>query len=214
MNKRHYKLLIITILALFILDKAFNIQEPIVKDEVVITPEITGGEKKMLNDSIKTDTIYITKYIQGNPKTLVEVVVDSTYKKEYEKAIKENDTLKAKNLFLESISLDTFKGTLIDNKDVKIDGTFVTRGKLLEYDVKYKIKSDTISYTPKVISQHPKLSLIYGGELGVNISQTENPDPIAIGRIGLQFKKGSIISAGLSSQGHIMIGYSRSIKLF
>ena len=213
MDSKYYKIIIAVIIALFLIDKAIYVSDENVKKEIIVTPESIGGESKKI-DSIKTDTIYLPKYTPGKARTIVKTVVDSLYKKQYEDAVKENDTLKAKNLFLESISLDTFKGVLIDDKDVRIDGTFVTRGRLLEYDVKYKIKSDTISYTPKTVIQHPKLSLMYGGELGVNISNPENSDPIAIGRIGLQFKKGSVISAGISSQGHLMLGYSRSIRLF
>ena len=211
-SENKYRLIILIIISIFVLDKFF-ISKPSVTEEIIITPESIGGAEKKI-DSIKTDTVYLPKYTPGKAKTIVKTVVDSLYKKQYEDAVKENDTLKAKNLFLESISLDTYKGTLIDNKDVKIDGEFVTRGKLLEYNIDYKIKSDTIKYIPKIKIERPNLSLIYGIEMTTPVSQRVTGVPVFEGKVGLQFKKGDIFTIGLTSDNSVSIGYSRSLTIF
>lgn len=208
------RIVLVIIVALFIIDRhVFNSDEK-VEDVIVITPEINGTAEKKL-ESIVRDTVYIDKIVQGSPRPVrKEIIVDSTYKAQYEEALKENNTLRSKNLFLESIALDTYEGTLVDNNDIKIDGTFLTRGKLLEYDISYKIKSDTITYTPDVVYKHPNLSLVLGTEVSfpTNPSNITNP---AIGfKVGLQNKRGTTWSVGVNTNKDVSIGYTKTIKLF
>tara|TARA_R110002020_G_scaffold100855_1_gene238040 strand:+ start:8174 stop:8815 length:642 start_codon:yes stop_codon:yes gene_type:complete len=208
------RVVLMIIVALFIIDRYVFNDNKTVEDVTVITPEVNGTVEKKL-DSVVPDVIYIDKIVAGSPKPVrKEIIVDSTYKAEYENAIKENDSLKAKNLFLESIALDTHEGTLIDNDDIKIDGRFLTRGKLLEYDIDYKIKSDTITYTPDVVYKHPNLSLVLGTEVSfpTNPSNLTNP---AIGfKVGLQNKRGATWSVGVNTNKDVSIGYSKTFKLF
>mgnify|MGYP000501026958 CR=1 FL=1 len=208
--KIDFRIVIVIIIALFFVNKACNkIDEP-VKDVTIITPEEFGEVEKKL-DSVIRDTVYIEI---NNSSVKKEIVVDSLYKAKYETALKNNDTLKAKNLFLESIALDTYEGNLIDNDDIKIDGRFLTRGKLLEYDIRYKIKSDTITYIPEVRTKHPKLSLVYGLSVGIPTDPLSNTKALIKAQAGLQFKSGDIITLGYDTEDRVSVGYYKTLKIF
>jgi hypothetical protein len=211
--KIDFRIVIIVIVALFVIEHKFFMNESVVEDVTLITEEKTGGVEKKV-EAIVTDTIYIEVIKPG--KALPErkiLVVDSTYKAKYEEAIRDNDTLKSKNLFLESIALDKYKGTLIDNDEIKIDGEFTTRGKLLDYSIDYTIKSDTIRYTPEVRYRHPSLSLVYGIDAQLP-TEGYKALPVIGAHVGLQFKSGSIFKLGVNSDKSITVGYSRTLKLF
>lgn len=214
MNKYHYQAIIALIAILFIGSNIFQKDNTVNDDVVVVIPEINGGGGKEI-DSVKTDTVYIEKIINKYNKEAVEaLVVDALYKEKYENAIKENDSLKAKNIFLESIKINEFKGELLDDSKITIKGKIKTRGKLLSYDIDYTIKKDSISYSPEIKYRHPSLSLIYGADVIMPTSLLNETSPIIAGKIGLQFKKGDIITIGMTSQNQILLGYSRTIKLF
>ena len=211
-KKIDYRIVIGIILVLFIVEHTFFYSKDQVEDAIVIVPEKVGGVKKKV-DSIVRDTIYIDKIIPGNKlPARKKIVVDSTYKSDYERAIKENDSLKAKNIFLESIALDTYEGTLINNKEIKIDGKFLTRGKLLEYDVNYKIKKDTVTYIPKVVTKFPKFSIVGGVDLSMPTSPLNKSEPLISAHVGFRNKKGNTISFGIDNLKRFTVGYE--ITLF
>jgi hypothetical protein len=206
--------IIILIIAFFAIQQLFFKKEELVKDKTISTVEKTGEVKKVTEKVIR-DTVYIEIEVPGRRLPVKkEIIVDSLYKSKYELAVKENDTLKAKNLFLESISLDTWYGNLIDDKDIKIDGKFLTRGKLLEYDINYKIKSDTIRYKPEVVYRHPKFSFMYGIDAELPSSNVGNEGPSIGAHGGVQTKNGNIYKIGYNSRGNITIGFSKTLKLF
>tara|TARA_R110000803_G_scaffold172939_2_gene235696 strand:- start:1505 stop:2140 length:636 start_codon:yes stop_codon:yes gene_type:complete len=210
--KLDIKSIVILVLAIYVGYNFFYTTPEVIKDVSVITDAKVGEVSKKV-DSIIRDTIYIEVKVPGKklPRKKV-IVVDSLYKKQYEDAIKDNDSLKAKNLFLESIALDTWKGTLINNKDIKITGEFLTRGKMLEYDVKYDIKPDTITYTPEVIYRYPRASVTLGVDvMSPGVTATS---PIIIPKIGFTNSKGHTFSGGYSSDKKWVIGYSKTFKLF
>jgi len=213
-TKIDLRLVIVIIVALFLLDRFIlnpGSDDPVVDVSIVADEKVGEVEKEL--DSIKTDTIYITKIIPGNPLPIKkEIVVDSTYKAQYEQALKENDSLKAKNLFLESISIDTYAGTLIDNEDIIINGEFTTRGKLLKYDLDYTIKRDTITYTPEVVTRFPKFSLVGGVELGLPAKNGyTDSSPVISGHLGFRGKKGNTFSIGFDSEQRVTFGYEWTI---
>ena len=201
-KKIDYRIVLVMIVAVICLQYIYFLPEDPVVDVVSVKiDEKTGGESKVI-DSIKT--VYVE--VPGKTTVKKELVVDSLYKAKYEKAIKENDSLTAKNLFLESIALDTYEGTLIDNKDIKIDGKFITRGKLLEYDLDYTIKEDSITYTPQVVTRYPKFTLIGGVDLHLP-TQPQGTSPMVSAHVGVRNKKGNEFSVGVDSQGRFLVGY-------
>ena len=207
MKNIDYKHIAMIVVIFVLLIHLFGGAKEEVKDITIITKEKKGEVRKKV-DSIIHDTIYIEKIIPGKKLPIrKEIVVDSTYKSEYEKAIKDNDSLKAKNLFLESISLDTYEGTLIDNKEIKIDGKFLTRGKLLEYDLDYKIKKDTITYTPKVVTKFPNFSVVGGIDVLMPTRTFDQSGPAISAHIGFRNKKGNTLSFGIDNLKRITVGY-------
>tara|TARA_R110002049_G_scaffold231127_1_gene403360 strand:- start:4868 stop:5503 length:636 start_codon:yes stop_codon:yes gene_type:complete len=185
-----------------------------VDDVTIITEEKIGEVEEKITEVVR-DTIFIETIIPGQSQPQrKEIVVDSTYKADYEQAIKDNDILKAKNLFLESISLDTWDGNLVDNKDIKIDGKFLTRGKLLEYKIDYKIKSDTLKFKPTIKYQHPKLTLLPGVKLTVPTNPLGDSKPNVEINLGIQGKKGNIISVGFDTEKRVTVGYNIALKIF
>lgn len=209
---KNYTILVLAV-ALAILSYVHFDKDP-VEDVTVITDEKTGEVEKELSE-VTPDTVYIEVKVPGKAKPQQkEIVVDSIYKAEYEQALKDNDSLKAKNLFLESISLNTFEGNLINNDDISIDGKFKTRGELLEYSIDYKIKSDTLTFTPNIEYRHPKASLVYGIKVGLPMMNGSELQPTLEGVIGFQNKKGTSITLGMDTQKRITVGYFKTITLF
>jgi len=205
--------IIIVLLVLVGILSYFHIDNEEIEDIVIITDEKIGEVEKEVEASIP-DTVYIEVKVPGKSQPQKkEIVVDSIYKADYEKAIKDNDSLKAKNLFLESISLNTWNGNLIDNKDIKIDGEFLTRGRLLEYKVDYKIKSDTIVVKPKIEYRHPKLTLLPGIKLSMPMDPISQTKPLLELNLGIQGKKGNIFSFGFDTEKRITLGYNHSFKI-
>lgn len=201
-NKIDYRIVLVIIASVIYFQYVYFLPDnPVVDSVSVKIKEKTGGESKVI-DSIRT------VYVEIPGKTIVkkELVVDSLYKTKYEEAIKNNDSLNAKNLFLESIALDTYEGTLIDNKDIKINGKFVTRGKLLKYDIDYKIKEDSITYVPKIATRYPKFSLVGGINLHLP-TQPQGTSPIISAHVGVRNKKGNEFSVGVDTRGRFLVGY-------
>ena len=206
--------IIATLLILLTVLLYINYNSDPVEDVVIVTEEKIGEVGKKIIE-VTPDTVFIEVKVPGKPgRHIKEIIVDSTYKAEYDRAIKDNDSLKLKNLFLESIALDTFEGTLIDNKDITIDGMFKTRGKLLEYNIDYKIKSDTLTFKPNIEYRHPKASFVYGVKLGLPMVNGSNLRVSLEGMMGFQNKNGTIITLGIDSQERITVGYMKTITLF
>mgnify|MGYP003657414103 CR=1 FL=1 len=100
------------------------------------------------------------------------------------------------------------------NKDIKIDGEFTTRGKLLEYSIDYKIKTDTIKYTPEIVYRYPRASLVYGLGLTLPAENGLNYPLVIQGVVGFQNKNGSIFTVGFNSNNTISVGYQKTFKLY
>lgn len=211
------KSIVIALLVIYIgYNFFFGTGEPVIKDEEVIIPEKIGKVEKKL-DSIIRDTVYLEVKVPGKRlPARKQIVVDSTYKARYEKAVEEKDSLLVKNLFLESIAINNYSEVLVDDKNIRIDGRVTTRGTLLDYDVSYTIKADTITYTPKIYTKYPNLSLVLGFDVSPPLTGAfvpENNPMIINGHIGFQNKKGHIFTVGHGTDGRWTFGYKKSFKL-
>lgn len=202
------KSIIIVAGAFLLYQHFFSVPDETVEDVTVSTEEKVGEVADKVVE-VARDTIFIEVPVPGKVQPVKkEIVVDSIYKKEYEKAIKDNDSLRAKNLFLESIALDTYSGTLVDNDDIKIDGLFETRGKLLSYDIDYVIKKDSVTYTPEIVPMYPKLTITGGLEVGVQTNPLRDGAPFVSGKVGFMNKKGNTLSLGYDTEQRVTVGYS------
>lgn len=181
--------------------------EPI--DITIPGSEGTTGDVEI--EEVKTDTVEVIKYLPGKVITKEEIVVDSTYKAAYEQAVKDNDSLKAKNLFLESIQIKEYNEVAIDNDTIKIDLYAKTRGSLLAYKIDYDIKDQSFTYTPEVVHIRPKLTVLAGIE--AMIPQGDSRGGVKFD-LGVQGQKGNIWSVGVDTQGNKYIGFKKSWTLF
>ena len=184
-----------------------NTRPEVIPEPVTITiPGSEGTSGVIQIDSVEV-IVEVPVYLPGNK----EIVVDSLYKAEYEKAIKDNDSLKAKNLFLESIQIKEYNEVAIDNDTIKIDLYAKTRGSLLAYKIDYDIKDQSFTYTPEVVHIRPKLTVLAGIE--AMIPQGDSRGGVKFD-LGVQGQKGNIWSVGVDTQGNKYIGFKKSWTLF
>lgn len=202
------KTVIIIGLLVWIIGMSYFNSGPNTKPFFTSSPTIVGTEQKDVIPEVATDTVYITKTIFKDKYIDKKIiVVDSLYKAEYLSALKENDSLRALNLFLSSIELKTFNDTILDDKNVSIKAKIKTRGDLISYKVDYTIKPQKHEYIPEV--KLPRLTILGGVDLSVPSEGTGYPNLEA--NLNFMNRKGSMYSVGLDSRNNISIGYKASI---
>jgi len=180
-----------------------------IKSDIYI-PEVSGTVEETIQDVTEVEV----KIKDPVTKTVTKIIVDEEYKKKYEKAIKENDSLLAMNLFLKSIEINEYSKVLVDNDTIKLVGYAKTRGELLKYSIDYTIKADTISYIPKTIKERPSLTVLAGAEVIVPLQNLTTGNPMAVkADIGFQNKRGHIISIGADTQSNLYVGFKYAISL-
>ena len=180
-------------------------------DPVTITiPAIVGTSGLQVPDEQDTAPIVFETpvYVRDT-----KIVVDSTYKEAYEKAVKEKDSVEARNLFLEAIEIKEYNEVAVDNDSIKVDLYAKTRGSLLAYRVDYNIKEKTFTYTPEVVHVRPRLTALIGVE-AIFPSNGAIGDPGIKIDLGFQGKKGNVISIGTDTRKNVYIGYKKSFTLF
>lgn len=185
----------------------FNNNKKIVVPEVkVVIPEVSGstGEVKLVDSFIPVEV--------PRPYKVTETIqVDKGYKELYEKAMKENDSLKQYNLFLESIKITEKDITLVDNDTLKASIKTKNRGELLSYNFDWKLKEQEFSYKPKIITQDPKLALGIGFELALPNEARSN---FALkGNLDIYNKKGDVFSISPDTDRRIWLGYTKKFTL-
>ena len=167
----------------------------------ITLPEESGTTGEIILEEVEKDTIYLkgnTEYIE----------VDKGWKEKYEQA---KDSLEQVALYYEAIEIKNYSDTLVDNKDILITGEAQTRGSLLDYSVDYTIKSKDFTYTPKVVTQFPKLTLGLGSE--VVVPSIVNNRFTVRGKVSLMNKKGHEINLGYDTENRFSVGYTFNIKL-
>lgn len=167
----------------------------------ITVPEKNGTTGQKIIERVVTQPIYITD-------TKETITVDSKWKEKYEKA---KDSLEKSKLYLEAIKIKEYKKILVDNDTIQIKGFATTRGSLLDYTVDYKIKPSSFSYTPKIVKQKPKFSMLLGVEAGVPTLPRNSF--ILKGELGLQNKKGNGIKFGYDTQNTFYIGLYKNITI-
>lgn len=202
-NRRTEIFLIVIILALILMQVLQNNKRVYAPPEPVVVkiPEKTGSS------GVKVITEYeaVPVYVNGQE---TKIIVDDSWKKLYEEA---KDSLEQARLFLESITINDYKETFVDNDTIEIDGYIKTRGELLEYEINYNIKPQEITYTPEVNIQRPKLSLKTAVEVGI---PTDPDSDLSLkGKIGFENQKGIGFHIGYDTDNKIWAGVSKSIIL-
>lgn len=187
--------------------------EPIPDDVTVIIPGSSGSSGDIIvdndGDSIPDpEIIEVPVYIKGD----TEIVVDKEYKEKYDKAMKDLDSVAARNLFLESIAIKEYNYVAIDNDTVKVDLYAKTRGSLLAYRVDYDVKEQAFVYTPEVMHIRPKMTVLTGLELVLPPTGVSEPD-IKFD-IYFQTQNGNAWGGGIDTQGNKYIGFKKSWTIF
>ena len=175
-----------------------NIEPQPINITIPSTSGTTGDVN--LEPKVTVDTVYLP--------SKEKIVVDSKYRELYEKT---TDSIKKLNLYLKSIQIRDYDTTFVDNEEVLIKGKIKTRGSLLGYKVDYTIKETSFTYTPKVISQLPKLSLGVGIETGIPTVPTSNF--LVKGNISLMNRQGHEISGSYDSDNRVWVGYKKTFKI-
>jgi hypothetical protein len=202
-------ILLVTVIGFIIFTQFFAPSDDPNPEPVTISiPEVTGTVEETVEDVVET----VAEIHDPVTKTATKIIVDQEYKKKYEEAIKENNSLKAMNIFLKSIEINEYNKVLVDNDTIKLVAYAKTRGEILKYSIDYTIKENTINYIPEFITKRPKFTLLAGGGLIVPMDPL-NQTMAFKADIGFQNQKGNIIDVGYDTQQNIYVGYKHAIKL-
>lgn len=181
-----------------------NTNNVVPKEEVIVVPEVKGTTGTQIVERVVVQPIYL-------PTTNQKINVDSTWKNKYEQALKDKDSVKQRNLYLEAIKINNYEKILVNNDSIEIKGYARTRGSILDYSVDYRIKPYSHTYTPKLIIERPKLSVGLGIETGVPIVPDINF--LAKGNLYFENKKGNGFSVGYDTEKRIWVGLRKTFTL-
>lgn len=150
-----------------------------------------------------TDTVFVnviqTKIVKVKDGT---VVVD---KAKYEEYVKEIDTIKKAEKFVDAIIIREYNNTVLDNDTATVKVYSKVQGALLSTSAELVIKEREQT----VLIQNPRLSLIIGADIGyVNLKFT------TLIKSGIQTRKGNIYSLSSDLNGNIFLGFSKSLVIF
>lgn len=152
-----------------------------------------------------TDTVFIEKI-----KLKTIVVKDGTVvvnKDKYDDYIKEKDTIKKKDQFVEAITIRDYNTRVIDDNTMTVDVYSKVQGNLIATSAKVKIKKQEIK--ERVVTQRPRLSVILGAEVGYKDFEF-NP----MIKTGIQTKSGNLYTASIDLNKNVYIGFSKTFTLF
>ena len=171
-------------------------QKVVIKEKVgSIDKPITIIEIRKQRDTIKFN----------NQDIITESHVDKTMVKDYLLAQKENDSLKALNLYLRAIGEKSEIRTF-DNRDLNLKVTTKTRGEILDMKIDYERKEFTEDVIVK--QKETRFAVYTGAALGYTSDMNKIIPKVLI---GVQNRKGDIISFEAGTDKSIQIGYSLRI---
>lgn len=194
------KILLAILLLISVYSNFFKKSEnKVIENKYITTPKISGTSGKTV----------LKEYIPYKVEVDKEVLfVDETWRDLYNSSI---DSIQKYKLYLQSIKINNYNKSLIENDTISINGQFTTRGELLDYNVDYTIKSFEISYTPDVIKELPRLSLGLGFELGL---PTNLDTPFTVKpNLSLGNKKGHEINFSFDTNKTYWLGYTKNFKI-
>ncbi len=182
----------------------YNTDKTIPKEEIIVVPEVKGTTGTQTVERVVIQPIYL-------PTTNQKINVDSAWKDKYEQALKDKDSVSQRNLYLEAIKINSYEKVLVNNDSIEIKGYARARGSILDYSVDYTIKPYTHTYTPKLITERPRLSVGLGVETGVPM--TSDINFLAKGNLYFENKKGNGFSLGYDTEKRIWVGYRKTFTL-
>lgn len=192
--KKYLQYTIVGFIIILLIANLFQ-QPPEIPDPVVITiPAVQGTIDTTTVNEPPVEIIYL----DGD----TEYLIDSTYYYKYLEAQSEKEKLE---LYIQSIQVNEYNNTIIDNDTIRIDIYSKTRGTLISLAGSYKIKEQLFEYIPQVVKERPAFTLLGGVSTIVPTSIGSN---IGIGaNLGFQTKKGNVFNVGYYTNEYITVGY-------
>lgn len=148
-----------------------------------LTPEAKKGIEYIYSD--EKDTI------------LLENPINKELEAKYKEALRKNDSMALKLLYLNAIQTRTYNKTFED-KNITINATAHTTGTLDSLRIHYKTKEDTIRLKQKVFA------LKAGPSIGTNVENLSLKPGFTL---GLENKKGDLITIDVNTSKDVKIGY-------
>ena len=194
--------ILLGLLLVILIWQNFSDSEPVEPQPITITlPETQGSSGVQVVEKYVPYPVY-------NNQTNEKYNVDAEWKRKYEEA---KDSLEKQQLYLESIKINKYEETLVNNDTIEIKGSATTRGSLLDFNVDYRIKPSTFSYTPEIITQRPKLSMGVSVEGGIPTRVGSNF--LMKGNIYIENRKGSGVNLGYDTENRIWVGVKKTFKI-
>ncbi len=166
--------------------------------KIVTVPAKDGVFVKNKPTEIKYDTILKDTIVYKDKK----IIIDNTDKKIVNDYLKAKDSIAKLNIVINSAKIRKYKDRLEDD-NIIIDIESETTGTLNWIKPSYKIKEQKLPVP--IITKNTVFALYVGGGISNNL-QFNN---FALeGNLGIQNKKGDIISVGYDTQKNISLKYS------
>lgn len=179
-----------------------NRDEKLPQPITITLPESVGTTGTVEVERVIHDTVYL-------PSEKEYIQVDKGWKKKYEQAISDKEKLE---LFYESIKINTYEKTIVDNDTITIKGKFTTRGALLDYKVDHTIHPFDFSYTPEIKYKHPNLMVGVGVEVGVPLRF--NQGLTFKGNLSFENSKGNNFNISYDTNGTAWGGFTKTFKIY
>lgn len=191
-----YILLILSLLYIFLYKDCNDNVKP--QTKIITVPAKDGTFVKIKPLEIKYDTILKNTIIYKDKK----IIIDNTDKKIVTDYLEAKDSITKLNVVINSAKIRRYKNKL-ENDDIVIDIESETTGTLNWIKPSYVIKEQKLPVP--VITKNTVFALYAGGGISNNL-QFNN---FAVeGNLGIQNKKGDILSVGYDTQKNISLKYS------
>ena len=195
-------ILLSLLIVILLLNHFSTVKSDSVKPKKVVVHESKGDVEKVI-EKVVIQHVYI-------PSKDKEIIVDEDLLKKYNDAVKSNDSMTQKLLYLESIRVKDYDSIFVDNDTINIFGNIKVRGSLLGYKFNYRIKEKEFEYIPKTVRKYPKMSM----QLRISGGYNLNMPFITRGDIEFVNDKGNGLSFGYDTDKRIWLGISKTFKLW
>jgi len=200
MNTNNYKFIVTLLILLGFLTISFFVgrcssPKEVKTETIKVSVPGVAGKSKIINNPvpyevIKDSIIYKDSIVYQENQELIE---------RFRKIESEKERLDA---YMKSIELKKYDMPYED-ENIKTNALITTRGDIISFEQKYEIKPRTIE--AQIPVKEPKLAIYLGGGL-INNAYFNNFAVEA--NIGIQNKKGDILSVGYDTQKNFKVGYS------
>ena len=170
----------------------------------IIIPSESGSFDNRVPIQLPGDTLYKDTIVYKDKQVMVENPVNKKLAREYLKAISENDSLKALNLYLSAVQIRKYK-EVFEDKNVKTTVYAQTTGTLDSLRLEYDRKEIEVDIPRK---KEAYVSLLGGVNVENNINTLS---PVLGVNVGVQLKENDIFLLGINKNQTISASYIKNI---